>query len=99
MIVFSTFSFAGVWLLSVWSGLWVGSGFAEDQWVKQVQPLIESSCLACHSDAEGIWAKSFDARAVIFQIRLYLKNGSMFSIVCKMAKCLRRRKLGQRLPF
>ncbi len=35
-----------------WSGLWVGSGFAKDQWVKQVQPLIESSCLACHSDAE-----------------------------------------------
>ena len=42
------------WGLAVvcWSGLWVGSGFAEDQWVKQVQPLIESSCLACHSDAE-----------------------------------------------
>ena len=42
------------WGLAVvcWSGLWVGSGFAKDQWVKQVQPLIESSCLACHSDAE-----------------------------------------------
>lgn len=42
------------WSLAVvcWSGLWVGSGFAEDQWVKQVQPLIESSCLNCHSDAE-----------------------------------------------
>jgi hypothetical protein len=36
-----------------WSGigLWAANGFAEDQWVKQVQPLIESSCLACHSDA------------------------------------------------
>ncbi|MDG2181478.1 MAG: hypothetical protein P8L78_07295, partial [Mariniblastus sp.] len=36
-----------------WSGisLWGKSGFAEDKWFKQVQPLIESSCLACHDDA------------------------------------------------
>lgn len=42
------------WSLAVvcWFGLGVVSGFAEDQWVKQVQPLIESSCLACHSDTD-----------------------------------------------
>lgn len=37
-----------------WSGISLcgNSGFAEDKWFKQVQPLIESSCLACHDDAE-----------------------------------------------
>ena len=37
-----------------WSGISFcgNSGFAEDKWFKQVQPLIESSCLACHDDAE-----------------------------------------------